>query len=52
MQGCEQCDNLAYEYHMTCKCKALSEIITRDCTSAFNESNDEELRSMNYRVFH
>ena len=37
---------------MTYKHKALSEIIIRDCTPAFNESNDGELRSMDCRVFH
>ena len=52
VQGCKQCGNLAYKYHTTCKHKALSEIVTRDCTSAFNELNDGELRSIGCRVFH
>ena len=41
-----------YKYYMTCKHKALSEIVIRDYTSAFNELNDEELRSIGCRVFH
>ena len=52
VQECERRNNLAYKYHMTRKHKALSEMATRDCTPAFNELNDGELRSIGCRVFH
>ena len=37
---------------MTHKYKALSEMITKNCTSVFHESNNGELRSIDCRVFY
>ena len=52
MQTVFMINNLVYEYYMTHKHKALSEIVIRDYTSAFNKLNDGELRSIDCRVFH